>query len=47
MFNPDTRKFENLMNSSIASQTAIAAAAAAIAANSLNVAAQSHNQSSE
>ena len=50
MFNPDTRKFENLMNSSIASQTAAIAAIAA--ANSLNVAAslnaaQSHNQSSE
>lgn len=50
MFNPDTRKFENLMNSSIASQTAAIAAIAA--ANSLNAAAsfnvaQSHNQSSE
>lgn len=37
MFNPDTRKFENLMNSSIASQTAAIAAIAA--ANSLNAAA--------
>lgn len=48
MFNPDTRKFENLMNSSIASQTAAIAAIAA--ANSLNASlnvAQSHNQSSE
>lgn len=50
MFNPDTRKFENLMNSSIASQTAAIAAIAA--ANSLNAAASlnvahSHNQSSE
>lgn len=46
MFNPDTRKFENLMNSSIASQTAAIAAIAAAnsfnAAASLNVA-QSHN----
>jgi hypothetical protein len=46
MFNPDTRKFENLMNSSLASQTAAIAAIAA--ANSLNAAAslnvaQSHN----
>lgn len=50
MFNPDTRKFENLMNSSLASQTAaiaaIAAASSLNAAASLNVA-QSHNQSSE
>lgn len=36
MFNPDTRKFENLMSSSIASQTAAIAIAAA---NSLNAAA--------
>lgn len=47
MFNPDTRKFENLMNSSIASQTAaIAAIAAANSLNavaSLNSVAQSHN----
>ncbi len=45
MFNPDTRKFENLMNSSIASQTAAIAAIAA--ANSLNAAASlnvSHSQ---
>lgn len=46
MFNPDTRKFENLMNSSIASQTAAIAAIAAAnsfnAAASLNVA-QMHN----
>lgn len=49
MFNPDTRKFENLMNSSLVSQTAAIAAIAA--ANSLNVAAsfneQSLDQSSE
>lgn len=50
MFNPDTRKFENLMNTTIASQTAAIAAIAA--ANSINAAAslnaaQSHNQSSE
>lgn len=49
MFNPDTRKFENLMNSSLVSQTAAIAAMAA--ANSLNVAAsfneQSLDQSSE
>jgi hypothetical protein len=47
MFNPDTRKFENLMNSSIASQTAAIAAIAAAnslnAAASLNSVAQSHN----
>lgn len=50
MFNPDTRKFENLMNTTIASQTAAIAAIAA--ANSINAAASlnaasSHNQSSE
>ena len=54
MFNPDTRKFENLMSSSIVSQTAATAAAIASlnAAASLNVAsfnaaAHTHNQSSE
>lgn len=42
--NPDPKKFESLMNSSIASHTA---AALAIAANSLNAAAQqSHHNSS-
>lgn len=37
MYNPDTRKFENLIGSSIASHAAVAAAAAA-AASALNAA---------
>lgn len=37
MYNPDTRKFENLMGTSIASHVAVAAAAAA-AANAFSVA---------
>lgn len=43
MFNPDTRKFENLMAPSIAQQAAAAAAAVAVA-KTLNAAQQSSHQ---
>lgn len=45
MYNPDTRKFENLLGSSIASHAAVAAAAAA-AANAFNIT-HSQNRSTD